>query len=71
MSVEKIDPRPAGRALLWVHAVVLLVVCPVWAGAAITAGVGVAAGWAAFLAFAAVGAVAVWRSRDNWRVTSR
>ncbi len=68
MSAQKIDPRPAGGALLWVHAVVLIVACPVWAGAAITAGVGVAAGWAAFLAFAAIGTVVVWRVRGNWQV---
>lgn len=68
MSVERIDPRPATTALMWVHAVVLLVVCPAWAGIGVTASAGVTAGWGAFVAFAAVGAVVVWRVRNNWRV---
>lgn len=71
MSAPKVDRRPVGAALMWVHAVVLLVVCPVWAGAIITAGVGATAGWSVFVAFAAIGSVAVWCARDNWRVTPR
>lgn len=68
MSVERVDRRPAGVLVMWVHAVVLLVVCPAWAGIGVTATAGFTAGWAAFLAFAAVGAVVVWRVRNNWRV---
>lgn len=68
MSVERVERRPAGVLVMWVHAVVLLVVCPAWAGIAITGIAGVAAGWAALLVFAAVGAVVVWRVRNNWRV---
>ncbi len=68
MSVERVDPRPGGAVVMWAHAVVLLVACPVWAGAAVTATAGVVGGWAVFLVFAAVGAVVVWRVRNNWQV---
>lgn len=68
MSVQRIDPRPAGVITMWIHAVLLIVVCPVWAGATVTGAAGVGAGWAGFVAFAAVGAVVVWRVRNNWQV---
>lgn len=66
MTAAKVDRRPASVALMWAHAVVLLVVCPVWAGANIAAGVGPTAGWSVFVVFATIGAVAVWCVRDNW-----
>jgi hypothetical protein len=60
--------RVPGPVLMWVHAVTLLVGCPLLAGFNLAATTNPTASWAGFAAFAAVGAVMVWRTRNDWGV---
>lgn len=53
-------------AIMWLHAFTLLVIAPVLAGHNLTATLDPTAGLVGFLAFAAVGTVMVWRTRNNW-----